>query len=61
MEVGKGVEMNDCFMIGARIALLFNIVCVVLSHPKIYEKVKHIEVLRIMAKIGGADYNEKWR
>lgn len=48
------------FMFGTRLALLFNIVCVVLSHPKIYPKIKHICILRIMGRIGGADYNDKW-
>lgn len=48
-------------MIGARIALVLNLVCVILSHPNIYVKIKHIGILRIMAKIGGADYNDKWR
>lgn len=47
-------------MFGVRLLLLFNIICVVLSHPRIYPRIKHISILRIMGRIGGADYNDKW-
>ena len=53
--------MNDWGCVwGVRLALLFNIACVILSHPKLYPRVKHIGIFRIMGKIGGADYNDKW-
>lgn len=51
--------MSDYMLLGARLALLFHIGCVILSHPKLYERVQHIRIFRIMGKIGGADYNDK--
>ncbi len=44
---------------GVRLAILFHIVCVILSHPKLYPRIKHIGILGIMGKIGGAEYNDK--
>lgn len=52
--------MIDYIMLGAKIAWLFILVCVILSEPDIYKRIKHIGILRIMAKIGGADYNDKF-
>lgn len=52
--------MDNLFLAGARCALLFHIACVILSHPKLYPKIEHISILRIMAEIGGTDYNDKW-
>jgi len=52
--------MDDWGLMGARLALLFHIVCVILIHPKLYAKLKHIRIFRIMGKIGGADCNEKY-
>lgn len=52
--------MDDLGLLGARLALLFHIVCVILSHPKLYARLKHIRIFRIMGKIGGAEYNDKW-
>lgn len=51
--------MTD-FMFGVRLALLFHLACVVVSHPHLYPKIKRIWILKIMGKIGGADYNGKW-
>lgn len=47
-------------MLDVRFAILFHLVCVILSHPNIYPKVRHIWILKIMGKIGGADYNDKF-
>ena len=47
-------------LFGAKLAWIFNLVCVILSEPKLYARIKHIDILRIMAKIGGADYNDKF-
>lgn len=53
--------MIDSGLLGVRLAILFHIVCVILSHPHLYPKIRHIWFLKIMGKIGGADYNDKWR
>ena len=47
--------MVDLGLMGVRLALLFHIGCVILSHPNLYAKLKHIRVFRIMGKIGGAE------
>lgn len=43
-----------------RLFILFHIGCVILSHPSLYPRIKHIGILRIMGKIGGADYNDRF-
>lgn len=53
--------MIDSGLLGVRLAILFYVACVTLSHPHLYSKTKHIWILKIMGKIGGADYNDKWR
>lgn len=49
--------MSD-FLLGVNLALLFNLACVIVSHPHLYPKIKHICIFKIMGKIGGADYND---
>lgn len=60
-EKEGGNNMIDSGLLGVRLAILFYVACVILSHPHLYPKIRHIWFLKIMGKIGGADYNDKWR
>lgn len=51
--------MDNWGLMGVRLALIVYIACVMVSHSKLYERLKHICIFRIMGKIGGASYDGK--